>query len=254
MTQPLAGKTAFVTGGSRGIGRATALKLASAGCDVAIAYHNSHDEADQVCASVRALGRRAKAIQADVSEPESLEENLEREREPIEVPARYLAQGVETEDGVRRSADGQRLAAGEGVGVRHDGGGALRRPMSQCAARGWKCSVASGPQFGPVPGPCPLPYRPSALSGISANHRTKPLRHNDTALLQIYEDFFAGHELVLLEITPDVVEKATELRANLNLKAPDAIHLATAILTKATAFLTGDRTLARCTEVSVEIL
>ena len=49
MSQPLAGRTAFVTGGSRGIGRATALKLASAGCDVAIAYHNSHDaRADDV--------------------------------------------------------------------------------------------------------------------------------------------------------------------------------------------------------------
>ncbi len=59
---------------------------------------------------------------------------------------------------------------------------------------------------------------------------------------------------MLLEIIPDVIEKATELRADLNLKSPDAIHLATAILAKATAFLTGDRTLARCKQVGVEIL
>jgi len=74
MNQPLAGKIAFVTGGARGIGRATALKLAGAGCDVAIIYHNSHEEADAVCAAIRALGRRAIAIQADVSDPASVAE------------------------------------------------------------------------------------------------------------------------------------------------------------------------------------
>src|ERR1041385_1099305 len=74
MNEPLAGKIAFITGGSRGIGRAIALKLARAGCDVAIAYHNSHEEAEAVCKSVRDLGRRALAVQADVSDPESLAE------------------------------------------------------------------------------------------------------------------------------------------------------------------------------------
>jgi enoyl-[acyl-carrier protein] reductase III len=50
--QALAGKMALVTGGTRGIGRAIALKLARAGSDVAIVYHNSHDEAESVCAEV----------------------------------------------------------------------------------------------------------------------------------------------------------------------------------------------------------
>jgi enoyl-[acyl-carrier protein] reductase III len=74
MSESLAGKIAFITGGSRGIGRATAWKLAQAGCDVAIVYHNSHIEAEQVCSDMRALGRRALAIQADVSDPESVVE------------------------------------------------------------------------------------------------------------------------------------------------------------------------------------
>jgi enoyl-[acyl-carrier protein] reductase III len=74
LNQPLSGKIAFLTGGSRGIGRAIALKLASAGCDVALAYHNSHEEAEAVCRSIEELGRRALAVQADVSEPESLAE------------------------------------------------------------------------------------------------------------------------------------------------------------------------------------
>ena len=74
MSKPLLGKVAFITGGARGIGRATALKLAAAGCDVAIAYHNSHEEAEAVCAAVRAHGQRAFATQADVSDAASVAE------------------------------------------------------------------------------------------------------------------------------------------------------------------------------------
>src|SRR6266550_3170354 len=74
MNEPLSGKIALVTGGSRGIGRATALKLAGAGCDIAIVYRSSHDEAESLCAAVRALGRRAMLTQADVSDPESVAE------------------------------------------------------------------------------------------------------------------------------------------------------------------------------------
>jgi enoyl-[acyl-carrier protein] reductase III len=74
MTDTLAGKIALVTGGTRGIGRAIALKLAKAGCDVAIVYHNSHEEAEQICSAIQSLGRRATALQADVSDPELVSE------------------------------------------------------------------------------------------------------------------------------------------------------------------------------------
>jgi enoyl-[acyl-carrier protein] reductase III len=84
MSEPLAGKIAFVTGASRGIGRAIALKLATAGCDVAIVYHNSHVEAEAVCSAIRAQGRRALAIQADVSEPESVAEAFAAFREQFD--------------------------------------------------------------------------------------------------------------------------------------------------------------------------
>jgi enoyl-[acyl-carrier protein] reductase III len=66
----------LVTGGSRGIGRAIAHKLATAGCDVAVNYYNSHDQAEALCAEIRALGRRACAIQGNVADRQSVEEVL----------------------------------------------------------------------------------------------------------------------------------------------------------------------------------
>jgi 3-oxoacyl-[acyl-carrier protein] reductase len=63
----VAGKTAFVTGGSRGIGRACALTLAAAGADVAIGSSASGVEsAENVCREIRDLGRRAQAYACDV--------------------------------------------------------------------------------------------------------------------------------------------------------------------------------------------
>jgi predicted nucleic acid-binding protein len=84
--------------------------------------------------------------------------------------------------------------------------------------------------------------------------RSKPLRAGDLATLGQFEVFFAGVELVLAEVSAAVVERATDLRALYNLKTPDALHYATALEVGATAFLTGDRALARCSEVPVEVL
>jgi enoyl-[acyl-carrier protein] reductase III len=74
MSELLRGKVALVTGAARGIGRAIAQKLASAGCDVVVNYYNSHEAAEALCTEIRALGRRAQAIQAAVGEPESVDE------------------------------------------------------------------------------------------------------------------------------------------------------------------------------------
>jgi 3-oxoacyl-[acyl-carrier protein] reductase len=69
----LAGKTAFVTGGSRGIGRAIAIGLAEAGADVAFSYHRQHDEAETTIAEIERLGRGAMALQMDVTDRGSVE-------------------------------------------------------------------------------------------------------------------------------------------------------------------------------------
>ena len=69
----LSGKTALVTGGSRGIGRAIVLRLATQGADVALSYKGSTAAAEAVVAEVEALGRRAVAIQADAKSQEGAE-------------------------------------------------------------------------------------------------------------------------------------------------------------------------------------
>lgn len=74
MAGALAGKVALVTGAARGIGRATARKLASAGCDVVVNYYNSAEPAEALCAEIRAQGRRAIAVQASVGVPDSVDE------------------------------------------------------------------------------------------------------------------------------------------------------------------------------------
>lgn len=73
MNDLLAGKVALVTGATRGIGRAIALKLARAGCDVAAVYFNAHDAAASLRQEIAALGRRACVVRGDVGKPESVD-------------------------------------------------------------------------------------------------------------------------------------------------------------------------------------
>jgi 3-oxoacyl-[acyl-carrier protein] reductase len=69
----LAGKSAFVTGGSRGIGRAIAIGLADAGADVAFSYRERRDEAELVCKEIEKHKRRALALPMDVTDRSSIE-------------------------------------------------------------------------------------------------------------------------------------------------------------------------------------
>jgi 3-oxoacyl-[acyl-carrier protein] reductase len=69
----LAGKRAFVTGGSRGIGRAIAKGLARAGADVAFSYRERRDEAEKTLADIESLGRRGLALPMDVADRASVE-------------------------------------------------------------------------------------------------------------------------------------------------------------------------------------
>jgi predicted nucleic acid-binding protein len=84
--------------------------------------------------------------------------------------------------------------------------------------------------------------------------RIRPLKDNDHKLLAAYDQLFAAKRMLIVEITAEVVANAATLRARYGFKTPDAIHLASAIEEKAELFLTGDSSLARCTEIAVEVL
>jgi 3-oxoacyl-[acyl-carrier protein] reductase len=76
-TQRLIGKKALVTGASRGIGAAIALRLAEEGADVAITYQSSPDKAAAVVRSIEALGRKAAAIKADSGDAAAVRASVE---------------------------------------------------------------------------------------------------------------------------------------------------------------------------------
>jgi enoyl-[acyl-carrier protein] reductase III len=97
MSAALAGKVALVTGAARGIGRATARKLAAAGCDVAVTYYNSAEAAESLCEEIRGLGRRAVAVQGSVGIPDSVDEmfaEIAKHFDRVDIVVSNAASGV----------------------------------------------------------------------------------------------------------------------------------------------------------------
>ncbi|MFD5860022.1 SDR family oxidoreductase [Streptomyces chartreusis] len=79
----LHGKVALVTGGSRGIGAATALRLAREGADVAVTYVHGKEAAEEVVRAVEALGRRAVALRADAGDADEAQGAVDRAAEAL---------------------------------------------------------------------------------------------------------------------------------------------------------------------------
>lgn len=73
----LTGKTALVTGASRGIGREIALELARQGADVAVNYAGNKQLAEEVCQEIQALGRKSIAIQANVQKNDDVQKMVQ---------------------------------------------------------------------------------------------------------------------------------------------------------------------------------
>ena len=82
-----------------------------------------------------------------------------------------------------------------------------------------------------------------------------PLRQGNTILAQEYREILLNQEsLTVVELTPDIVETAAQLRASYNLRSPDSIQMATAIREGASFFLTNDARLPSLPGLTVLVL
>lgn len=77
-TSELNGKIALVTGASKGIGAATALKLADLGAKIVVNYNTSEQSAEEVAGKIGAIGGEAMVVQADVSQREQVTSMVEK--------------------------------------------------------------------------------------------------------------------------------------------------------------------------------
>lgn len=84
--------------------------------------------------------------------------------------------------------------------------------------------------------------------------RVKPMREKNDVLLAAYDEFFAEDFKPIIQLTHDVIDTATDLRAKYNFKTPDTLHLAAAITSGCEVFFTNDHRLDRCTEIKIETL
>jgi 3-oxoacyl-[acyl-carrier protein] reductase len=80
-TSDFSGKTVLITGGTRGIGKAAAVRLAGEGANVAMNYVSRHDDAAAAQAEIEQAGGRCVTIAEDVSQPEQAQQIVERTRE-----------------------------------------------------------------------------------------------------------------------------------------------------------------------------
>lgn len=83
--------------------------------------------------------------------------------------------------------------------------------------------------------------------------RVKPGQNMDLDLLEEYNSFFKN-SILIQNITPEVIDKATKIRTKYKYKTPDSIHLAASIISGSDVFLTNDKRLNSFKEIEIKIL
>jgi uncharacterized protein len=84
--------------------------------------------------------------------------------------------------------------------------------------------------------------------------RIKPLREGNADLLKDFDDYFEGAVAEIVALSREVIDRATETRAQYGFKTPDAIHLAAAVVSGCDVFLTNNHRLDRFTDITIEVV
>ena len=84
--------------------------------------------------------------------------------------------------------------------------------------------------------------------------RVKPLRDGNAHLLQDYDDYFEEAVAEIVVLSREVIDCATDIRAQYGFRTPDAIHLAAAVVSGCDVFLTNDHRLDRFSDIAIEIV
>ena len=81
-----------------------------------------------------------------------------------------------------------------------------------------------------------------------------PIRQSDARLLKNFDAYFTGAVAELVDLSRDVMDRATAVRAQYGFKTPDAIHLAAAVVARCDVFLTNDHRLDRFAGITIEVV
>lgn len=191
-TYALSGQRALVTGGSRGIGRSIALGLARCGAGVAVNYRGAAEAAAEVVAAIKDHGRTAVAVQADVTDPKSVERLLDAAESAVG-PIDLLVNNA----GIVRRSPFLDIAKEEWDAVLHtnlDGpflvGQAVARRMVQRGIRGRIINVASTSSKDAGPN---LTHYCVSKAGVSMLTKMMALE-------------LAGHGINVNEVNPGLIE------------------------------------------------
>ena len=202
----LSGKTAIVTGASRGIGRAIAIALAGEGANVAVNFRTREEEALKACEEIRKLGSKAIAVQTDVSISEDVAGMVERVKKELG-PADILVNNAGTA-GRRDAREVTESDWDEVLAVNLKSAFLMiRAVLPEMRSRKWGCIInisSAAAQVGGVVGP----HYAASKAGI-------------IGLAHYYASHLAREGITVNTIAPGPI--STDMAAGLELLTPDMV-------------------------------
>ena len=242
--QRYADKTVFITGASRGIGRAIALRLAAEGAAVGINYLSNQDAARAVAAEVRALGTRAEIFQGDVRDDASVRAMVaaaERAFGTLDVWVNNA--GIEIEEPIAAITDEhwERTFAVNVKGVFFCARAAAEHMLARKSKEAPGVIINISSRFGYLGDPTSLPY---SASKAAVNNLTKALAKQYAPAIRVNGVAPAYTETdMMAHVTPEYIARFHDSTPLKRTARPEDTANAVAFLASAEAAFTTGQTL-----------